>query len=576
LHPELLADSASRALKFGRFTLEYGGGSIIKTFDQAATRSAPSRGAFADVMPLVLRSMTTCRVFDAKRLTKKDRKPPIDDRSAEWLAKYTTEAPGGLDVRSDVRGVRGDLEFWWWILIRGANPIFSVKPSKLDTRALVRGSEQMIYMTLRYDLTATAIKYAAQTAAKHDLICLAPVARGTEFELKMFAGPKRIGDLAKVAANEVAANRIKAGTPTQVVPDTCIVQSEQGFKVFNDRLDLDEPDYRRILAVGAKRLHDTKAAVRALAIAEMVAALEGRPALGMNDLHSRWMNEWLPTAEPVGDETVREAHAAVTLIMRKSAVMQDVFATAEGRALWRAELEGLEKRLKQAVFTRSARAAALNAVPAATTKKPANELLRPEQWKEMRLWALLDDVMDVCDFLREQGATLLAASSDHESLLELPERAVMRDLFDEPLKGFDARVLEKYTDHSLGPTVFPWWRELSPEPAMVDGRVSGWGYAYLFFAGATAKGELLQSVYRYPTGSELGLARYQQHGPWQQCDWKALRKKYLAFRDYLTGPAAGAFIARKEPSPILKRAAGLLRTGHRPVDGYRVALETRR
>ena len=292
----------------------------------------------------------------------------------------------------------------------------------------------------------------------------------------------------------------------------------------------------------------------------------------MAELVTSWIVEKAGKAGPLGDTTIELASRAVATILADGTAERTRHRSAEGRALFRAELEGLAKRLRAAYATRQARARAPNAVSPPLLRP---ELGRPTNWQTRWLHLLLDDALSFISAVRDEtGATPLILMKDL-TFRELSSDWDVREMLSR-IRGhpFDERDGDwpgiGWPELRLGTHVRFWWPDVAPRPVVRGSEqkweIVSWGHAELLLRGATP-GRVLRSEWSYPTGTELKQEKFTGPGPWADVDWKALRRKVKEVRALVTGVLGGVAPLDIRDTWTLPLAAASARAGTRVLMG---------
>ena len=549
IHPEHSAGTFKLAADVGRIAFNYG------------EELPPLIDALMRLLPLA----EACKVFKPGKLKKAD---------------------------LENAHLRRDARFWRQLLENHVVPVLTFSPRTFDDSLLHKGLGRLWQGAIRGTVGSAAATFGRTTTRSRDRICIIPTYDGGG-ELIVFARPERIGAMA-VRAEEVLCSRMpaKEAREWQTI-DVAWVRKHRAHILLIDFDPLDEPRIVRILKAAGKSPTDRQKLRDALAIAEIVAMSEGRG----EPPEFEWkkdMRESVEKVEPVDVATVTLAMETVGAIVKRGAWVRDQWLTEEARAEATEDLHDLEKRLTAAVAARRARANAPNAPAERTTKRSADELVRPERFRTQIFYALLEDAAELLEFARGSGATLLVQQGSE--LAELPAWQKTDAVLAKLLPRFDDRTLEHRLSYWEGLRVLLWWKDISEEPTllyvdpeepeallrplmefMLPIRASyepiGWGFASLFFTGAS-QGRIFESTFEYPTGTELSLRRYEQDGPWRRVDWRALKRKVSEIRRHMDEMTHAVTIDRGR-RPILAHAAATLPGGHTVTDRTRTPMKTR-
>ena len=224
----------------------------------------------------------------------------------------------------------------------------------------------------------------------------------------------------------------------------------------------------------------------------------------------------------------------------------------------------------------------------------------------MPFYAIEDDVMAVFDFMRDETAASVAILLPAGELHELPSSWDVRQCLQDNFAGaYDRRDSEKMRALRRGIRLHVWWPDVSPGPIVrepprstadeelaelaraltVDDEgafdppsfeVFGWGVTGFVLRGNSehwvkrpafegTERLLLQSVFEYPTGTELDRPRFQAPGPWRDVNWTELRRRIKRVRAAMYGALAGGHTVGSRPIPVLRGACA------RHAEGWQLA-----
>lgn len=571
-----------------------------------------ARAIYWRVMQPIIAAATSCRLFD---LPRKERQYMSPTAASPATRRYLERRGGRTAVAMNEAGVREDVDFWWGIVDSELKrPIFTVPLSLVDAATLFSSCDSAVFATLKYDLPSSAIQFAKSQVAAGDAICLLPIVHGAVrqaevFRLVVFAAPDIAASLAR-ASLEHAANADQPheldgyGVLDPGFPPHVYAAVSLKYDLDNIGIGGGDPERRlRSLLRGVAKRGDWDSVRKALAAAEIIAAIEKRPV----DRHAErsagsidaayTLEKWAAKQDLLSEETVRLAQTTVASITPEQATDPTIL-TAELRnstaGKWRVWLSDLVRRLDAAARARRVRASSPNAAPQVLTRKTLAQLASPEAWKAFYFYALLEDALALLDFVREEtGAHVYAGMSDG-SLEERTSSWDCRQALSEAFEGhFDTRQIAVWGDHRNGIKFQIWWPDVSPPPLlrerlpaedpegeelvqelMVHPRprerrrleVIGWGITDFLFRGAKVEEAprngtpmeshlVLRSVFEYPTGTELRRPRYRTNGPWSEVDWKALRRRIRQVRAQIIGPLSGGTAPTPGNEPVLRHAA---------------------
>jgi hypothetical protein len=573
IHPEHIASVARDANQRGRFFMAFDG-----TVERSVEGWAPyesERRAWRDERILtkafdpgfrpILAAMRGCRIFGVTpKLLCTTPYAPID-----WLERCTVRAGHALDVVVAADGAHTDLGAWWWLCAH-ASPVIACDAGALDTSTLFTIGDGVHFASTRF-LPRTVLAHATAEATRAGTVALAPGASEHGWGMLVVAEPPVIGEIAVQAVRSFPAEEKQVHVHETL--DTGVLSALESSTFWTGDIDAEhfERNITAALKRGRKHPEIPRDAIRALAAAEGVAIAEGRgptvPPEGMAQLVVGFAREHAERADPLSDSTIELALHTLECVRDAGSWERREYASDEGRAAFRAELDGLRKRLLAAQATRRVRARAPNAVRVSPlrTLPPI-----PINWQELSLHMMRDDAVALVCALREQAGaetsvpmsdlTLRAMSSEWDT------REVLETIMGEP---FDERVADDESRLHTGLPVFVWWPDVSPPPAIraaIDGWESvGWGFAQLTLRGAT-DGRVLRSSWQYPTGTELRQPKFGESGPWREVDWRQLRRKVSAVKALIAGPLGADVFGSARATWTMEAAAAEARAGHRTLD----------
>jgi len=573
IHPEHIASVARDANERGRFFMAFDG-TIERSVEGWAPLESERRAwrderiltkAFDPGFRLILAAMRGCRIFGVTpKLLCTTPYAPID-----WLERCTVRAGHALDVVVTADGACNDLGAWWWLCTH-ASPVITCDASMLDAATLFTIGDGVHFASTRF-LPRLVIAHAKTEASHAGTIALAPGASEHGWGMLVVAEPPVIGEIAVQAVRSFPAEEKQVHVHETL--DTGVLSALESSTFWTGDIDAEhfERNLTAALRRGEKHPELPRDAIRALAAAEGVAIAEGRgpvvPPDGMAQLVEGFAREHAERADPLSDSTIELALRTVQCVRDAASWERREYASDEGRAAFRAELDGLRKRLLAAQATRRVRARAPNAVrlPPLRTLPPI-----PINWQELSLHLMREDAIALVCALRDQtGAETSVPMSDltlRPMNCEWDTREVLETIMGEP---FDERVADDEGRLNTGLPVFVSWPDVSPPPgirAAIDGWESvGWGFAQLTLRGATA-GRVLISSWQYPTGTELRQPKFGESGPWREVDWRQLRRKVTAVKALITGPLGGVASANARATWTLESAAAEARARRRKLD----------
>lgn len=570
IHPEHIASVARDANQRGRFFMAVDG-TITRVvegwvpYERERRTWADGRivaKGFDPGFRVVAAAMRACRVFGVTPRLLRERA----DAPAAWLARCTVRAGHALDVVLDAEGARDDLGAWWWLCLH-ASPVISCDAATFDAPTLFTIGDGVHFATARF-LPRPVLAHATSEAARPGVVAIAPGASQHGWGMLVVAAPPLIGEVAVQAVRSFPAEEKQVHVHETL--DTCILSALEASTYWTG--DIDAGNFERNLVAtlrrGAKHPENPRDAIRALCAAEGVAIAEGRapvtPDDGMAQLVAGFAREHVERADPLSDATIALALQVVQCVRDAGSWERREYASEEGRAQFRAELDGLRKRLLAAQATRRVRASAPNAVPVPALRAvPA----MPINWREIPLHLMYEDAVALVCALRVRTGAITSLPMSDLTLRTLTSewdvREVLAAIRGEP---FDERLDADENQLTTGLPVFVWWPDVSPEPAIraaIDGWESvGWGFAQLTLRGATID-RVLRSAWEYPTGSEVRQPKFGGAGPWRDVDWSLLRKRVAGVKGLIAGPLGGVAMHETNGVWSLPAAAAEANAGRR-------------
>ena len=573
IHPEHLAGVALDANARGRFFMAFDG-TVARSPDIWGPYEAERRAwrdgritakGFDPGFRVILAAMRGCRVFGVgPRLLR-----AVPNVPTAWLRRCTSRDGNALVVDLDAPGVRDDLGAWWWLCMY-ASPVLSCDAAALDVSTLFTIGNGVHFATARF-LPKAVLAHTRTEAVRSGVVALAPGGSDHGWGMLVVAEAPLIGELAVEGLRRFPADEKQIRIHETI--DTGLLSTIEASTYWTG--DIDATNFEKHLAAtlrrGAKHPEIPRDAIRALAAAEGVAIAEGRgPDTsddGMAHLVATFARQHSERADPVSDATIDLALRSVELVRDAASWEQREYASTEGRAQFRGEVERLRRRLLAAQATRRVRARAPNAVRLSLLREVPP---RPIRWREIGLHAMHEDAVALVNALRDEtGATVSIPMSDL-TLRSMPSdwetREILATIMDEP---FDERVGHDWGKLRTGLPVFVWWPDVCPAPqirAAIDGWESvGWGFAHVTLRGATAQ-RVIHSAWQYPTGSELKEPKFGGEGPWREVDWALLRQKVAAVKRLIAGPLGGVAPLATRDTWSLAYAVEEARAGRRVLD----------
>ena len=575
IHPEHLARVRHEADARGRFFMAFDG-TLDRTIEGWAPYEAERRPwrdgritakGFDPGFRVILAAMRGCRVFGVTPTLLRG----IKDAPTAWLERCTTRAGSALDVDVDAPGARDDLGAWWW-LCNYASPVIACDAVTLDASTLFTIGNGVHFATARF-LPKAVLAHAKAEAGRSGVVAIAPGGSDHGWGMLVVGEAPLIGDLAAEGVRRFPADEKQIRVHETL--ETALLSTMEASTYWTG--DIDAVNFEKRLTAtlkrGMKHPEIPRDSIRALAAAEGVAIAEGRgPDTsddGMAHLVATFARQHAERADPVSDATIDLALRSVELVRDAASWERKEYASDQGRAQCRAEIERLRKRLLAAQATRRVRARAPNAVriPALREVPP-----RPIRWREIALHAMHEDAVALVNALREEtGATVSIPMSDlslRAMTSDWETRETLAAIMDEP---FDERLGEDWGKLRTGLPVFVWWPDVSPAPAIraaIDGWESvGWGFAHVTLRGATAT-RVVRSAWQYPTGSEMKESKFAGAGPWRDVDWRLLRSKVASVKRLIEGPLGGVSPLATRDTWSLAHAVAEARAGRRVLDRW--------
>ena len=570
IHPEHIANVALDANRCGRFFMAFDG--TIERSVEGWTRYETERRAWRDEriaakafdpgFRVILAAMRSCRIFGVTpKLLRTTPNAPL-----AWLARCTVRAGHALDVVLDADGARDDVGVWWWLCCH-ASPVISCDAGALDAATLFTIGDGVHFATTRF-LPRSVLVHTKAEESRPGTVALAPGASEHGWGMLIVADPPVIGELAVQAVRSFPAEEKQVRVHETL--DTGILSAIESSTYWTGDIDAEHFERRLVATLkrGAKRPEIARDAIRALAAAEGVAIAEGRgPATGpegMAHLVAGFAREHADKADPVSDATIELALHTVQCVRDAASWERREYASEEGRSAFRAELEGLRKRLLTAQTTRRVRARAPNAVRIPALRQVP---LIPINWREIYLHMMQEDALALVTALRDETGAVTSVPMSDLTLRAMPfdwdAREVLESIMGEP---FDERDPDDASRLMTGLPVFVWWPDVSPAPEIreaIDGWESvGWGFAQITLRGATVD-RVLRSTWQHPTGTELREPKFAGAGPWRDVDWALLRKKVSAVKGLIQGPLGGVVSSGARAVWTLDAAATEAREGRR-------------
>jgi len=570
IHPEHIANVALDANRCGRFFMAFDG-TIERSVEGWARYETERRAwrderivakAFDPGFRLVLAAMNGCRIFGVTpKLLRTTPNAPL-----AWLARCTVRAGHALDVVLDADGAREDVGVWWWLCCH-ASPVITCDAGALDAATLFTIGDGVHFATTRF-LPRSVLVHTKAEASRAGTVALAPGASEHGWGMLIVADSPVIGELAVQAVRSFPAEEKQVRVHETL--DTGILSAIESSTYWTGDIDAEHFERRLVATLkrGAKHPEIPRDAIRALAAAEGVAIAEGRgpatPSEGMAHLVAGFAREHADKADPVSDATIELALRTVQCVRDAASWERREYASEEGRSAFRAELDGLRKRLLTAQTTRRVRARAPNAVRLPALRQVP---LIPINWREIALHMMQEDALALVSALRDETGAVTSVPMSDLTLRAMPfdwdAREVLESIMGEP---FDERDADDPSRLMTGLPVFVWWPDVSPAPEIreaIDGWESvGWGFAQITMRGATAD-RVLRSVWQYPTGTELREPKFAGAGPWRDVDWALLRKKVSAVKALIQGPLGGVVSSGARDVWTLDAAATAAREGRR-------------
>lgn len=566
LHQEYFAAPAAEADELGRFCIVIDGKADRRAGPWERYRRSPrpwgsgpiTATAFDPAFRIVLAAVRECRLFGVTPRLRRE-KPGAPNA---WLERYTTREGRGLDVDISAAGVREDLEAWWW-LVRHAKPVMICAATELDAPTLFSIGSGPMFTGKDRKLASEAL--AREHAERPGTISLLPYGNDKCWGLIVMAAPGLAGDLAREAVlREPLSEKVRAARTTLRCD---FLSSVEGIMYWYLKVKAQsfEKTLVATLKQGEKEPGVVAVAFRALLAAEGVAIAEGRgPSERTEEVIV--VENLVKEAHSLGEGTIELALRAVQTVAAAGECERTLWTGDEARALFRAQLESLQKRLEAAIRARRIRARAPNAVvPALQTA-----LGRPVNWRTSWVHLMLDDAVALIGAARQEtGAVPLIITEDHsfrELATDWNTLEVLSTINGQP---FDEREGE-WADLMIGRNVLLWWPDVSPRPLLPETgevpTIMSWGHAELRVLGAT-RTHVLRSTWSYPTGRELKEAKFAVAGPWTDVNWTSLRQKTKAVMKLMVSTLGGVVPVDLRDTLTLPVAAANARSGKRAIIG---------
>jgi hypothetical protein len=200
---------------------------------------------------------------------------------------------------------------------------------------------------------------------------------------------------------------------------------------------------------------------------------------------------------------------------------------------------------------------------------------RPTNWRTKWLHLMLDDAIALIGAVRDEtGAIPLVLMKDltfHELATDWEAREMVSTVRGCPFEERDGDWPGVgWPELQHGQRVLFWWADVSSRPAARgtedSWEIDSWGHAELLLRGATPR-RVIRSEWSYPTGTELRQEKFAGPGPWQDVDWKLLRRKVKEVGALVTGALGGVAPVDLRDFWTLPVAAASARAGTRVLMG---------
>jgi hypothetical protein len=566
LHPEYFDAPAAEADKLGGFCIVIDGKAERSADAWERYRRSPgpwgngpiTATAFDPAFRILLAAVRECRLFGITPKLKRD-SPGAPEA---WLARYATRDGRALDVDTGTAGVFDDLEAWWW-LVRRASPVLTCDATALDAPTLFSIASGPMFTGVDRKLASEA--HARKRAECPGAVSLLPYGDDKVWGLIIMAARGLAGDLAREAVlREPLSEKVRAA---RAKVRSNVLSSLEGIMYWYGKVKAQsfEKTLVATLKEGEKQPRVPAVAFRAVLAAEGVAIAEGRgPSERTEEVIV--VEDLAKEAHPLGDATIELALRAVQTVAAAEECERTQWAGDEARSLFRAELEGLQKRLSAALRTRRTRARAPNAVLPALHRAFG----RPVNWRTSWLHLMLDDAVAVIGAARQEtGAVPLILMKDHSFRELLTDWDTLEALSTINGQPFDEREGE-WADLMVCKKVLLWWPDISPRPLFSEAgdasMTMSWGHAELCLLGAT-RTHVLRSTWSYPTGRELKEPKFAAAGPWTDVDWTSFRRKTKAVTTLMVSILGGVVPVDLRDTVTLPVAAASARSGKRAIIG---------
>lgn len=319
----------------------------------AALRGEPHaevESVLRQVLLPMLASAEFCRVFKLDVNTpKKFEQVSIQERK-RWIRDFTRSAAKPTFVDLVEAPTLRDSQLWWWLMRRSRGLVAGVPVSVLRSSEVFSHADYpQILTNLGVVIDRGAISFAKSKAKGGQSVCLCPsISNGITLEI--FAEPSILLDLFDRAVN--------APRPKWVFPKP---YSRYWVLTFEQKTALNflfEAEERRntgflcaALTAAISNLHHSPTMLRALAAAEILAAIHSKPAALYNGSHNgrsidRSVLRLAKRMAAPSPDIFKLARDVVAVIADHSSAPIEIWLSDEARELWRARQVDLHSRLK--------------------------------------------------------------------------------------------------------------------------------------------------------------------------------------------------------------------------------------
>jgi len=298
--------------------------------------SATVTSAVRRVLRPIVSQARFCRVYNLKRGQKHH-----PDETRRFVGLYVKRRRGGLIVDLSAPGVLDDDAFWVWAAGRGADAVIGVLLQEIDAPQLFAATwDPNVWMNMGGFVAPAAIRFAREATQDAKIVCFVPKQTAYTVGVEVFAAADVLTTLA-----EAAVRHAKFTTRYLYNYGRIWVAAFDQQEAWDWLSELEKaPDIARFIletfASTEGEIEDARVDGRALAAAEVVAALGGRPHAELPEA----VANWVAGQAALSPEVVGQAQQAVARVARRSLVPQRWLAE-ETRDEWRKSLVQLQSRL---------------------------------------------------------------------------------------------------------------------------------------------------------------------------------------------------------------------------------------